>query len=304
MRLPELRHDPLTGRTVILAPDRAARPNDHALDTRAPDHCPFCPGYEEETPRPVQVLAGPDGRWRVRAVPNKYPALVADGEPAGVHEVIIDSAQHVRCLSELRVEDAAWAVQVYRDRLRALRADGRFAYAQLFKNVGPTAGASLAHTHTQLLALPQVPETVRREVHFAAQHGGCPGCDLGRRELSGPRLVARTERYVAFAAFAARQPFETWLQPLDPSSDFADLNEVAEFAGLLHDVLTRLRIVAGRPDYNLMVQTAPLRGPSAGFHWRWELLPRLTEQAGFEWGTGWSINPVPPEAAAARLRDL
>lgn len=323
---PQIRTDPLTGRRVIIAPERAARPSD--LDRPyAAAVCPFCPGHEAETPKELLEVPGLDGvGWSARVVPNKFPALrplaelgavspdSADDFPpsqpgVGQHEVIIESPAHVRCLTDLSESAVALALRVYRDRLRAQAAEPHLAYAQVFKNVGERAGASLEHTHAQLIALPEVPALVRRELseaeEFHRRRGRCRYCAWLEGELAdGRRVVLGSPRFVALAAFAGRFPFELCLLPRDHASRFEDLTDAdsEDLARVLRTCLHRLTVVAGRPDYNLLVRTAPPREPARpDYHWHLEILPRLTRLAGFEWATGWMINPLPPEEAAALL---
>jgi UDPglucose--hexose-1-phosphate uridylyltransferase len=231
-------------------------------------------------------------------VPNRYPAVRGE---LGEHELIVECPNHEPSLEALQPDHVRAVLAVYHDRLSACAADGRWRYGLLFKNHGLAAGASLAHAHSQLLALPEVPPAVTAEL--AACEGACGFCSLIRRELTdGRRVVRTTEHFAALTAFAGRLPYETWLLPRDHRRSFEHSNDdgLAEFADLLTDVLKRLAAAAGRPAYNLYLHNAPWDG--SPFHWHFELLPRLTGIAGFELGAGICINPLPPEDAAARLR--
>jgi UDPglucose--hexose-1-phosphate uridylyltransferase len=321
----ELRQDPVSGRWVIIAAERAGRPNDFPAPGLGPGgrpaQCPFCPGNEAHTP-PELLRIGDGAGWRVRVVPNRYPALEAAGgggpggglrarQPAvGIHEVVIESPLHESHPATWSEAALAEVLGAYGARLRAAAADPRLAYAVVFKNHGAGSGATLAHPHAQLMATTFLPELPAREVEGARRHAEatrrCIWCDVIRDEREGGlRLVAEGDGLVALAPFAARFPFETWLLPTDHRSRFEDLSPAAlvDLASMLSDVLHRLRAVASDPPFNWVLHTAPL-GPGAeeGFHWHLELWPVVTRVAGFEWGTGVFVNPVPPEDAARRLR--
>lgn len=317
----------MSGRWVIIAAERAGRPNDFpgpgAVTGGRPAECPFCPGNEAATP-PEILRVGDGTGWRVRVVPNRYPALVPSGLPGpnpaelhapaaaiGVHEVIIEGRAHESHPATWSRQTLAEVLGVYRTRLLSLTSDARLAYAIVFKNHGAGSGATLAHPHAQLMATTFVPELPAREVEGARRHavatGRCVWCDAIRDEReAGLRLVAEGNGLVAFAPFAARFPFETWLLPARHQERFEDASaaELASVAGRLGDLLRRLRVVAGDPPFNWVLHTAPLRAGSAvGFHWHFEIWPVVTRVAGFEWGTGVFANPVAPEDAARRLRE-
>jgi UDPglucose--hexose-1-phosphate uridylyltransferase len=333
----EYRQDPLSRRWVIIGSDRAARPNEFVEEPvrRQPIPCPFCAGNEHETPDAVATYAAP-GRsgWVVRIVPNKYPAVTLDEslcpncQPLGSasssgsadltgtipgfgrHEVIIESPRHVASLSELTTTEAELVFLAYRDRIAALKATGQYRYVQIFKNVGPAAGASLEHVHSQLVALPGVPEVVAQELascrdHFA-QHRRPLMTGLIERELAeGDRILAQTDRFVAFCPYASRFPYEVCIAPLasQPSFEAAQAGELGELSQLSRDVIGRIERVGGQVAYNCILHTQPFdTSPHDHYHWHIEIIPRLTKVAGFEWGTGCFINPLPPEAAAAHLR--
>ncbi len=333
--MPELRRGPLPGRWVIVAPERGRRP----LDFRAEDapeikrrgKCPFCPGNEHMTPPEIYRVPGPEGDWRVRVVPNKFPALSdypalnpASQGPflkmngVGAHEVVIDTPDHAHDLDELPQEQVELVVETYVHRLRCLAKDGRFRYVQLFKNHGAKGGASLSHPHSQIVATPIVPPEVEARLGAARDHyersGTCLVCTLLEKELSaGVRVVEASERFVVLAPYDSRFPFELLIVPRFHAHDFVAMTqeERAAFAGVLRRTLARLRNLLGDVPYNFTLQTSPVPEPgkgwdwpelSLGYHWHLEVLPRLTQLAGFEWGTGMYINPVPPEEAARHLR--
>ncbi len=321
--MPELRIDPICGRRVYIAEDRAGRPSDF-VDLPEPTRsaqqrdrqarCPFCRGHESETPTASAAVLDAEGRWQVRVVPNKYPAVRMDssaGDALGAHEVIIESPDHRLDVVELSPARFAQVLGVYRDRLRHWSADNRLKHAIIFKNSGPAAGASLEHVHSQLIALPDVPDAAQAEFDGAARyhaaHARCVFCDLLRREIdAADRLVLRGDGYVGICAYAGRQPFETWIIPERHAARFDDVqdDDLPVVAVILQEVLRRLHAETGGSAYNLILHTGSFDGAHDGvFHWHWELIPRSTQLAGFEWGSGRHINPMSPERAARRLRE-
>lgn len=331
MPVPELRTDPISGRWVIIATERAARPTDFSTppaDVDDPAVCPFCPGREERTPPEIFAIREPDTApnspgWHVRVVSNKYPALRIEGtttpstvgiftrtDGVGAHEVIIEATDHHTHLGLLPVHHVAAVVGAYLQRYRDLDGDERFQYALLFRNHGRTAGASLSHPHSQLIALPVIPKRAAEELH-AAQHyfglnGICVFCHLIQQErATGERVVFENDRFVALQPYAARFPFETWILPKEHKASFGDLTEpeVVDFAEILRTTLHALHACVDNPPYNYIVHSAPYNGyPRHFYHWHLEIMPRLTQVAGFEWGSGFFINPVVPEDAARFLR--
>jgi UDPglucose--hexose-1-phosphate uridylyltransferase len=330
--LPELRKDPITGRWVIIATERAKRPSDFVRDKveiRGSGFCPFCYGNEAKTP-PEIIAYRSDGSlrnspgWSLRVVANKFPALGIEGSlnrqgeglydkmsGIGAHEVIIETPDHQKTLAMLsprQIEDVLWA---YRDRILDLKKDRRFKYIMIFKNHGEAAGASLEHTHSQLIALPVVPKRVREETDGAKEYfrfkERCIFCDIIRQELeSGVRVIADTPAFIAIAPFAPRFPFEIWIMPRVHQSAFEDSQrqEFEQLAVMLKDMLTRLDKVLDFPAYNYIIHTSPIpESPNEHYHWHLEIMPKLTKIAGFEWGTGFHINPTPPEESAKFLRD-
>jgi UDPglucose--hexose-1-phosphate uridylyltransferase len=329
--LPELRKDPVTGRWVIIAIDRAKRPSDFLRQSVPPATggvCPFDYGNEHKTPPEVLAYRTTGGRdqpgWRVRVVPNKFPALGIEGilnpqgegmydkmNGIGAHEVIIESPDHAATLGEMpekQIEEILWALK---DRVCDLKKDRRFRYIILFKNYGEAAGASLEHPHTQLVALPVIPKRVKEELDGAKQFYDlkerCIFCDIIRQESTGGgRLVTETDRFTVLQPYAPRYPFETWILPKRHESHFeeSDAPTLQNFAWILRSTMRKIDKVLERPAYNLMVHTAPVQEqPMPHYHWHLEIVPKLTKVAGFEWGTGFYINPTPPEESARFLRE-
>jgi UDPglucose--hexose-1-phosphate uridylyltransferase len=261
--------------------------------------------------------------WDIRVVPNKFPALKVEGgldregeglldrmNGIGAHEVIIETAEHDKTLatmSELEIERVLGA---FRERMLDLRQDRRLRYLLVFKNHGAAAGATLEHAHSQLIALPVVPDLVREEIdgarrHFAAKER-CVFCDVIRQEVAANRRVVQENAdIVALSPYASRCPFETWLLPRRHGSRFeeAPRHEYESLARLLKALLIRVNRALESPAYNLIIHTAPCSGDVSEFyHWHIELMPKLTRVAGFEWGTGFYINPTSPEEATRVLR--
>lgn len=325
--MPELRKDPVLGRWVIISTERALRPADFIIPPEPPSKgvCPFCPGNEHMTPPPILIYRNQGSTdWRVRVVPNKFPALRIEGDlekrgdgiydrmnGIGAHEVIIETTKHVTSLTDLPPETTHEVLQAYYDRLSDLKKDRRFNYGMIFKNVGALAGASLEHTHSQLIALPTIPIRVRQEMkgsqEFFGFRGRCIFCDMIRQELDQKvRMVSETRQFIAFEPFAARFAFETWIVPKNHRSHFEHISpdELHEFSIILHEVLRKLEKALNRPPYNYMIHTSPFVMQDLDYyHWHLEITPRLTKVAGFEWGTGFYINSVPPEQAAQFLRE-
>lgn len=333
--MPEFRKDPIVGRWVIIATDRARRPDsfDHASPPSAEGRfCPFCPGNEDATPPEVLAYRHDGSKsntkgWQVRVVPNKYPALRVEGglnregvgiydrmNGVGAHEVIIETPDHRQSLSDMdsaRREEVLWS---YRDRILDLKKDKRFRYILLFKNQGRVAGATVDHPHSQLIALPIVPRDVVAELQGAKEYYNykerCIYCDIVRQETaSKERLVAENGLFICITPFAARFPFETWILPKLHDSYFED-SQKHEFEALSHilgEVLKRQDRALNRAPFNFVIHSSPLNQyirEDDYYHWHMEITPRLTTVAGFEWGTGFYINPTSPEEAAQFLREM
>lgn len=326
--MPEIRIDPVTGRAIIIAAERAKRPRHDGTNEESP--CPFCAGNEQMTPPEVFAYRDPQSSpdapgWTVRVVPNKYPALDNEGVGAssrrgvyestaglGVHEVIIESPEHVVNVGELSEEQLATVLRVYRERMLALSKDERWRSILVYKNQGAPAGATLEHVHSQLIALPEAPEQLRAEIGGARRYyeanGRCLFCEIARQDAEGgARLVAEHERWVTLCPYAARFPFEIWILPKRHAPYFersSDQN-LAELAHCLRDALARLNRVLDHPPFNYLIHSHPLDGAETRhYHWHIEILPKLVQVAGFEWGSGMFINPAAPEDAARLLRQV
>jgi len=328
--LSELRKDPVTGRWVIISSERGRRPSDfqEAPPKRKGGFCPFCAGNERFTPPEILAYREPgtvpnSQGWSLRVVPNKFPALKIEGNldktgiglfdkmnGIGAHEVIIENPSHEMTMTKLpekKIEDILWA---YRDRVIDLKKDPRFQSILIFKNEGEAAGASLEHSHSQLIALPIIPRQVSEEIEGARLYYNykerCIYCDIVRQEMyAEERNVAENEHFLAITPFAARFPFETWIIPKTHNACFDESQpwEYSSLARILKNVLQRLDKVLNIPPYNYIIHTYPLRSQMREYHWHLEIIPKLIRIAGFEWGSGFYINPTSPEEAAKFLRE-
>jgi len=337
----ELRKDIVTGRWVIIASERSKRPDDFRPAGAVPKEevsafCPFCEGNESKTPPEVFALrregTAPDGPgWRVRVVTNKFPALSPGAPPprpegglfqsmpgVGVHEVVIENPDHAKELVDLDTGHILDVLDVFRMRIGAIEENFHYQYVQVFKNKGKEAGASLSHPHSQIVATPIVPKRVKEEVYGAERlfraNRECVFCrTIAEESRLGERLVLRNGDFAVLAPFASRSPFEMAIYPLRHSPFFTGTtrDELASMAIVIKTVLGRLKSMLSDPPFNFVLHQAPnptvsskaWPGIRGYFHWHLEILPVLTKVAGFEWGTGFYINPVPPETAAGYLRE-
>jgi len=330
--MPELRKDPITGRWVIISIERASRPKDFKIShtDKKEGPCPFCPGSEKMTPPELEAVRGlntkPDTPgWSVRVIPNKFPAFEMKGnldkrniglydvcDGVGAHEVIIETPDHNKDLADLTKSEIKDVIFKYRARSIDLAKDARVKYILIFKNHGESAGASLEHTHSQLITLPIIPKRVNEELKGASDYFSekkkCVFCDMILQESKDKlRIISQNEDFIAFCPFASRFAFETWIMPKNHNHDFKSIDDkkIVGLASILKDSLIKLKKVLNDPAYNFIIHTAPVKnGVSEGYHWHIEIMPKLTNVAGFEWGSGFYINPTSPEIAAKHLREV
>lgn len=329
--MPQLRKDPIIGRWVIISTERGKRPSSFGTTEKKPTggFCPLCPGNEDKTPpevfayRPYGSLPDTQG-WSLRVVPNKFPALRIEGDldrraegiydkmnGVGAHEVIVECPDHNQTLSSVSVPHFEKVLLTYRSRINELYKDKRFKYVFIFRNEGEAAGASLAHPHSQLIALPVVPKRLMEELISCKDYFNykerCIYCDIIRQEKDQDvRIINENRDFISIAPFASRFPFETWILPKRHNSSFEETPELlyASLAEVFSDVLKRLDISLEHPPYNFMLHTSPGNEKiNDYYHWHFEIIPRLTRVAGFEWGSGFYINPTSPEDAAKFLRE-
>ncbi|MEZ5398792.1 MAG: galactose-1-phosphate uridylyltransferase [Bryobacteraceae bacterium] len=328
--MPELRQDPCTKEWVIMARERARRPDEFVGHTRdAPSDrrtCAFCPGNEHMTPTDIWRLTTDDQSWRIRVVPNKFPALSPEAGPEhhdgaglyrrmdgyGRHEVIVETPDHDQILALAPTEAVRDVLVTFRERYQALRQDPGVKLVLIFKNHGPRAGTSMEHPHCQIIATPVIPSFIRRKYEVAIQHyddtGRCIYCDIVRLEREvRDRVVLESDHFIVFEPYASRSPFETWIAPLHHDSSFGHVKEaqLEDLARILLQTLLRLHRGLGNPDFNFVVHTAPVEDETKPYYlWHFEITPRLTTPAGFELGSRISVNSCLPEDAAAFLRSV
>jgi UDPglucose--hexose-1-phosphate uridylyltransferase len=339
--MPELRRDPVVGYWTIISTERSRRPLDYKKkEAPAEQNCPFCEGKENETPHEIFAIRKPGTKpdsagWDVRVTPSKAPILSSEHpverfgqglydlmDAAGKHEIIIESPKHLADIDQLSLSEIEKVVQVYIQRINAFESDETLKYALLFKNHGYIFGQAqdvIRHMRSQLIALPITPKRVKEELLGARlyfeRRDRCVFCDILRQEVAdGSRIVAQNKSFIAFCPFSSRSPFETWILPKKHCPDFGKMEatQIPDFAALLKEILLRIRILLNDPPYNSILHTAPYRHGKRGlywktidedYHWYFQIAPRLTNNAGFEWGTGIHINPTPPEDAAQLLRE-
>ncbi len=340
--MPELRRDPVVGYWTIVSTERGWRPFEYkpkrVLDERP---CPFCEGRESQTTGEVYAIrkegSAADGPgWQVRVILSKMPLLSRDKETierygqgiydlmdgVGEHEVIIESPQHCHDLDELSIDAIEKVVQAYVHRFNDLAKDPRMKYSLLFKNHGLVSGSArdvIRHSRSQLIAMPITPKRVKEELaasrEYFQRRERCVFCDILKQETSdGSRLVMQNASFFAFCPFASRAPFEMWIMPKRHSADFGALprENFRDFAEALKQCLSKLRALLDDPPFSFILHTAPYRHQKQtaqwktieeDYHWYLQISPRLSHQAGFEWGSGVHINPTPPEDAALLLRE-
>lgn len=330
--MPELRKDPVLGRWIIIATERSKRPTDFVVEEfkTTGGFCPLCPGNEKTTPREVLAygrasnLPANSPGWQLRVVPNKYPALVIEGElekhgeglydrmnGIGAHEVVIESPRHEDRFTFLPHDQMVLVFRAFRNRIHDLGRDHRFRYVMVFKNYGRAAGASLEHSHSQLVALPILPRMVISELdgsrYYFKYKDRCVFCDIIRQEAQqDTRVVCQNDYFVTLTPFAPRSPFEMWIMPRHHSSSYADQNDqsLSALADIFSETMRRLDACIANVPYNFVLHTQPLGSqPLEYYHWHFEIVPKLTSIAGFEWGTGFYINPMPPEDTCRYLRE-
>lgn len=340
--MPELRKDPIIGRWVIIAVERARRPKTFKTNAYVPEQaaCPFCEGKEDQTQPEIFALrkdgtAANQPGWLVRVIPSKTPFLKIEGElnrhgkgvydvmgGVGAHEIIIDTPQHIANMADLDEIQISKVIACCMERFCDLSRDERFKYLLLFKNYesGSESG-HVRHSRTQLIATPVTPKRVKEELYGAKRyyeyHERCIFCDLIRQEIEcGQRVICEMDGFIAVTPFASRFPFEVWILPKKHACDFSGstVESRFHFAQILKKVLTKIKVGLDDPVYSLVMHTSPLRKKNAratywktieqDYHWHIEIIPKVISPAGFEWGTGFYICPISPEESAKYLREV
>ncbi len=327
----ELRRDPIIGRWVIVDTDHPATPEDFHYEQNIYKGgvCPFCYGNEGMTPPEIECFREPGTSanspgWQVRVIPNKFPALQIEGDldrrplglydmsnGIGAHEIIIESPYHAKDIPDLLPNEVENYIRMCRNRASDLAKDRRFKYLMFFRNFGPGAGASLEHGHTQLIALPMVPKNVAEEIAGAKNYFDykerCVFCDMIRQETQEKeRVVLENKYFLSFCPFVSRFPFEIWIMPKNHNSYLRSISddEIKLLAETLRDTISRVKKIFPNLSYNYILHVAPINGDTdvEYYHWHIEFMPKLTQVAGFEWGTGFYIDPITPEQAAKYLK--
>ncbi len=333
--MPELRKDLLRGRWVALATDRALRPDDFPIarknlaeEQHAKGYCPFCEGNEGDTPPEAEAFRDngslPDTPgWKIRVFPNKFSAFDAAAElkprtagiypvmnGVGIHEVMVETPDHDRGWQDYTTEEIYHLLQMYQHRYAAVRQDPRVRYIQLYKNSGLFAGASLEHSHSQLIAFPFVPDTFGGFMSHFRETGHCLICDMLQQEIADKtRVLYEGEHFVLFCPYASRFAYEAWLVPKKHRPHFQDLpeTETKEMAQILHMYMPNMLEKLKRPAYNLLISGGTVNGAAeetaVAEHWFMEITPRMMIRSGVEVASGVYINPVGPECAAEILRE-
>jgi UDPglucose--hexose-1-phosphate uridylyltransferase len=321
--MPELRRHYFLEEYCIIASERGKRPSDFLAAKAVPGDektCPFCPGNEEMTPPSVAVYTdegvlsedlGSGRGWQFRVFPNVFAAMVSSPKPPtaewialpghGHHEVIVDSPMHRENPADFSLDHMERLLRVYRDRYLHYSNLDEVKYISIFKNWGKEAGASLSHSHSQIITLPILPPLMKREQEAISQSSFCPFCNIVERERTSCRLIAEDEYWVLIAPFYSIAPYETWILSKRHLSNLTEITELERkgLAVLIKNVLGSLRSLLDDPPYNLMIFQQ-----AAGYHLNIRIQPAVSKIAGFERSTGIYINSVPPEQAAAELSEL
>jgi len=328
--MPELRFNIITREWVVIATERAKRPDQFKRkDEKKPlpvhdANCPFCPGNEAMTP-PSTYAVPDEAHWQVRVTPNKFAALDFKGERkrvvqgirrtvtgVGIHEVIVETPAHNQSTALLKDQEVELIIQTYLNRFRVASSDARIDQVMIFKNHGEAAGTSLEHPHSQIIATPVITSQLRLRLSHALEHfdeyGECIFCRVLSQEVEeGTRVVLESEHFVAYVQFATFTPFSFLIMPRRHMACFAEMNdaEAADLARILRRSLAKLHHGLADPDFNYVVRTAPVEyGGVKYYHWYVSVIPRLTKMAGFELGSGMFINVSLPENDAAFLRGV
>ena len=328
----EIRQDKITKQWIIYAPARGHRPRDFSRQGQDKDEhsahddsCPFCPGNEDQLSSIImETKNSSEDSWQIRVVPNKFPALSPTGskhrfnrgiyvamEGYGHHEVIIEGPSHNKDISQMDAGEVFNIIDIYHARSMELMAEHENMLVVIFRNHGSRAGTSLAHPHSQLVVTAIVPRQIRRREEEAQRHfdqwGKCVYCEvLDYEKQARRRVVLENGSFLAFVPFAAVVPFEVWIMPKRHQADFGSISgrEKQDLAAALVEILGKLRTKLNDPDYNFVINSsAQYKTDEPQLHWYLQIRPRLTTQAGFEIGSGMSINPSLPEEDADFLND-
>ncbi len=329
VRMPEFRQNVVTRDWVIVSPKTGNRKIEY-VKKRIPQpsydkNCPFCPGNEDQTPQALYSVPE-SGNWNIRVIPNKFSPLRSNftsGDPtsqsalttvddSGIAEVIIESPEHNKTVAFMRLEEITSVFDIYRGRYKEAADRNDINMITIFHNHGRGAGTSIAHPHSQLVAVPVIPASMRHlmeeSIRYYQKHNRCLHCDMIEREHKiKDRMIIESDNFVVFCPFAARTPYETVIYPKRHMGAYVSINdnEIEELGWVFRTVMLKIHNSLDDPDYNYVIKSAPTGEETAGyFHWYIEITPRVSDPAGFALGSGIGINEVPPEEAARRLREI
>lgn len=329
----QLRRDPADHSWTIFLDDLDYGPSSYEIcgtNIRNNDICPLCHGQEAQTTPEIMALRPKGGEknkggWTIRVVPNMYPALRIEGElikrgdgpydsisGIGAHELIIESPVHNEGLGDFSRQHISELIRVFLSRYQDLRRDSRFKYISIFKNYGQNAGATLEHSHTQLIALPVVPKKITQMMdikrNYFQRKDRCLFCDIVMEEKQFKnRLILEDESFLAFVPFAVRAPFGIMILPKKHQHNFSQMDEkeIWDLSGLLRILLRKMDDLLNYPPYNLILNNAPLSPDGQDFfHWHIDILPRIVNYSGFDWLSGFHTNTTTPEKAARFYREI
>ena len=325
----ELRKEPITRTWVVVTTDHPKGPSDY-LPFKPPYQpqeteglCPFCSGHEEMTPRETFMLSGEGGRWAVRVIPNKFPFFHIEGEfdrrpegmydvmeAIGAHEIVVETPGHKQNFAFMDTQQIEKILRAYRERLKDLERDRRFEQFLILKNY---PGVFNRHPHSHIIAMPVIPRRIDEEIDgtldYYQRKERCIFCDIVKEEISmKKRVILETVHFVVFSPFASRYPFETWIVPKKHAPDFHHIHEegIEDLSVAIQSLFLRFHKLLSDPPYSLTFHTSPVqsRFHCSEYHWHIETRLRIGLREGFEWGTGFFVNPTPPEDAAAFLREM
>ncbi|MCL4377341.1 MAG: galactose-1-phosphate uridylyltransferase [Actinobacteria bacterium] len=329
-----LRQDPSTKDWTIISPNRAKRPEEYKKDIKPEETdkiektCPFCMGNEALTPKEIFSIGNEKG-WEVRVIPNKYPALepidlektssirrvfgsylIMNG--IGSHEIVIESPFHNDDIVKMKLSHIEQIIQAYRQRYLDLSKNKEYELIIIFRNHGEIAGSSIKHPHSQIVATPFVPNYVRNKLNEAQRYfddfGSCVYCDMIKFESTNKkRIIYENKDFLAFAPFASTVEYNIMIIPKEHYASFIETPAIKNksLSSILKVVLQKLYGLLGDPDYNYIFDSCPTdKSGQRNYHWHIEILPRITTRAGFEIGSGVSINTMLPEKCAKFLRDF
>ncbi len=325
----DLRKEPVTRTWVVVTTDHPKGPSDYLpfkppyQPQEAEGLCPFCPGHEEMTPRETFMLSGEGGGWAVRVIPNKFPFFHIEGEfdrrpegmydvmeAIGAHEIVVETPGHKQNFASMDTQQIEKILRAYRERLKDLEKDRRFQQFLILKNY---PGVFNRHPHSHIIAMPVIPRRIDEEIYgtldYYQRKERCIFCDIIKEEiLMKKRVILETVHFLVFSPFASRYPFETWIVPKKHAPDFHHIHEegIEDLSVAIQSLFLRFHKLLSDPPYSLALHTSPVqsRFHRSEYHWHIETRLRIGLREGFEWGTGFFVNPTPPEDAAAFLREM